>query len=66
MQLHPIAHRMGAIPMLNNIYKILVPQFFKAGIYVNADVAYFVQLGWLTGQDFKDITGDDYVAPTNS
>lgn len=30
------------------------------------DVAYFVQLGWLTGQDFKDITGDDYVAPTNS
>lgn len=52
--------------MLNNIYKILVPQFFKVGIYVNSDVAYFVQLGWLTDQDFKDITGDDYVAPTNS
>lgn len=63
----PIAHRMGAIPMLNsNIYKLLVTQFFKAGIYVNSDVAYFVQLGWLNGQDFKDITGDDYVAPANS
>lgn len=53
--------------MLNsNIYKLLVTQFFKAGIYVNSDVAYFVQLGWLNGQDFTDITGDDYVAPANS
>lgn len=52
--------------MLNDIYRTLVTQFYQANIYSKVDVAYFVQLGWLTGQDFKDITGDDYVAPTNS
>ena len=49
--------------MLNNIYKILVTQFYQAKIYVNSDVAYFVKLGWLNGNDFKEITGDNYVAP---
>lgn len=52
--------------MINDIYKTLVTQFYTAKIYAKADVAYFVQLGWLTDQDFKDITGDDYVVPTNS
>lgn len=54
---------MGAIPMFNNIYKILVTQFYQSKLYVNSDVAYFVKLGWLNGNDFKEITGDDYVAP---
>ena len=49
--------------MFNNIYKILVTQFYQAKFYVNSDVAYFVKLGWLNGNDFKEITGDDYVEP---
>ena len=52
--------------MLNNIYKQLVTQFYQANIYGKADVAYFVQLGWLTDKDYTEITGDDYVAPANS
>lgn len=59
----PIAHWMGVVPMFNNIYKILVTQFYQSKIYVNSDVAYFVQLGWLTDKDYTDITGDNYVAP---
>ena len=50
--------------MLNEIYKTLVTQFYTAKIYAKADVAYFVQLGWLSDKDYKEITGDSYVAPT--
>lgn len=57
---------MGAVQMLNDIYKQLVTQFYQAQIYAKADVAYFVQLGWLTDKDYTEITGDNYVAPTMS
>lgn len=50
--------------MINDIYRTLVTQFYQAQIYAKADVAYFVQLGWLTDKDYKDITGDNYVTPT--
>ena len=50
--------------MLNDIYRTLVTQFYEAKMYGKTDVAYFVQLGWLTDQDYKEITGDNYVAPT--
>ena len=50
--------------MLNEIYRTLVTQFYEAKMYGKADVAYFVQLGWLTDQDYKEITGDNYVTPT--
>ena len=52
--------------MLNEIYRTLVTQFYQSQMYGKADVAYFVQLGWLTDQDYKEITGDKYVAPTLS
>ena len=55
---------MGAVQMLNDIYKQLVTQFYQAQIYAKADVAYFVQLGWLTDKDYTEITGDNYVTPT--
>lgn len=55
---------MEAALMLNDIYKTLVTQFYKAKIYGKADVAYFVQLGWLTDKDYTKITGDNYVTPT--
>ena len=54
---------MGVALMINDIYKTLVTQFYQANIYSKADVAYFVQLGWLTDKDYTDITGDNYVAP---
>lgn len=57
---------MGAVQMLNDIYKQLVTQFYQAQIYAKADVAYFVQLGWLTDKDYTEITGDNYVTPTMS
>lgn len=50
--------------MLNEIYRTLVTQFYDAKMYGKADVAYFVQLGWLTDKDYTKITGDNYVAPT--
>ena len=50
--------------MLNDIYRALVTQFYEAKIYGKADVAYFVQLGWLTDKDYTEITGDNYVTPT--
>ena len=52
--------------MLNDIYKALVTQFYQSQIYGKADVAYFVQLGWLTDKDYTEITGDNYVTPTMS
>ena len=52
--------------MLNDIYRTLVTQYYTAKLYAKADVAYFVQLGWLTDKDYKKITGDNYVAPTMS
>ncbi len=55
---------MEAPLMLNDIYRTLVTQFYQAQIYGKADVAYFVQLGWLTDKDYNKITGDNYVAPT--
>lgn len=50
--------------MLNEIYRTLVTQFYEAKMYGKADVAYFVQLGWLTDKDYTKITGDNYVTPT--
>lgn len=50
--------------MLNDFYRTLVTQYYIAKLYAKADVAYFVKLGWLTDQDYKDITGDKYVTPT--
>ena len=55
---------MGAALMLNDFYRTLVTQYYIAKLYAKADVAYFVKLGWLTDQDYKDITGDKYVTPT--
>lgn len=57
---------MGVLLMLNDIYRNLVTQFYQSKMYGKADVAYFVDLGWLTEQDYKEITGDSYVAPTLS
>lgn len=57
---------MEVLLMLNDIYRALVTQFYEAKMYGKADVAYFVQLGWLTDKDYTKITGDNYVAPTLS
>lgn len=57
---------MGVLLMLNDIYRNLVTQYYIAKLYGKADVAYFVQLGWLTDKDYSEITGDNYVTPTLS
>lgn len=42
-------------------YKIIVGRFYKAGIYSVENVAVFVQSGRLTPDEYKEITGQDYV-----
>ena len=42
------------------MYKI-VKRYYERGIYGNEDVAKFVKAGKLTADEYKEITGEDYV-----
>lgn len=39
----------------------LVIKFYKQGIYKNENLPLFVRVGWLSEEDYKDLTGIDYV-----
>lgn len=41
----------------------MVIQFFKQGFYSIDDMKLFVQVQWITAEQYKEITGIDYVAP---
>ncbi|RHW53739.1 XkdX family protein [Lactobacillus bombicola] len=43
----------------------MAQEFYNDSFYTKTDIASFVGLTLLTGDDFKEITGDDYVAQTN-
>jgi uncharacterized XkdX family phage protein len=45
-----------------NIFKELTQEFYNDGFYTKSDVASYVELTLLTSSDYKEITGDDYVA----
>jgi len=49
-----------------NIFKILATQFYQQKLYDKTVIKSFVLCGALNANDYKEITGDDYVAPTNS
>ena len=46
-------------------FKEMSRGFYTDGFYTKADIASFVELTLLTSSDYKEITGDDYVAQTN-
>jgi uncharacterized XkdX family phage protein len=38
-----------------------ISEYYNDGLYSKADVQVFVRAGWITADQFKAITGDDYV-----
>lgn len=47
-----------------SIFKSLATWFYDSGYYDKAIIASFVKIGTLSANDYKEITGDTYVAPT--
>lgn len=39
----------------------MVLQFYKQGFYDSSDMKLFVQVSWITPEQYKDVTGIDYV-----
>lgn len=44
--------------------KGLVEKYYKQGLYTNDNMKVFVKACYITADDYKTITGEDYVAPT--
>lgn len=40
----------------------IVIQFYKQGLYTADDMKLFVQVQWITADQYKETTGVDYVA----
>ena len=47
-----------------SIFKSLAAMFYNSGYYDKAIIASFVKIGTLNADDYKEITGDAYVAPS--
>ena len=47
-----------------SIFKNLATMFYDSGYYDKAIIASFVKIGTLNADDYQEITGDNYVAPT--
>lgn len=43
----------------------MVIQFFKQGFYTAEVMKLFVQVQWITAEQYKETTGVDYVAPAS-
>lgn len=43
----------------------LVIQFYKQGFYNADDMKLFVQVQWITAEQYKETTDIDYVAPAS-
>lgn len=39
-----------------------IADYYNQGLYTQEDIAVFVQAGWVTPEDYEEITGDPYVA----
>lgn len=40
----------------------LVIQFYKEGLYTTDDMKLFVEVQWISADEYKQLTGTDYVA----
>lgn len=38
----------------------LVIKFYKQGLYKNEDLLLFVKVAWISEDDYKSLTGQDY------
>lgn len=43
----------------------MVIDFYKQGLYTVENMKLFVQVQWLTAEQYKEATGIDYVAPAS-
>lgn len=43
----------------------MVIQYYKQGVYDDNDLPDFINCGWLTSDQYKELTGKDYVASTS-
>ncbi|MFX3616210.1 MAG: XkdX family protein [Sporolactobacillus sp.] len=42
------------------MWKIWISDYYKKGYYTNDQMKVFVTAGWITIDDYKEITGKDY------
>lgn len=42
----------------------IIGSYYKLGLYTADDVKVFVVAGWIKDADYRQITGEDYTAPT--
>ncbi|WP_407886065.1 XkdX family protein [Levilactobacillus sp. N40-8-2] len=47
-----------------NFFTSMIIQLYKQGTYSDKDLPDFVTCGWLTTDQYKELTGKDYVAAT--
>lgn len=47
-------------------WKSFIKDYYDQKIYNDQDVAGFVKNGQITADEYRDITGKEYVAPTNT
>lgn len=40
----------------------LVKDFYKRGFYKDTNLPIFVEVGYITAEEYKELTGKDYVA----
>lgn len=40
--------------------KNIIIEFFKAGIYKTANLIIFVEAGYITSDEYKELTGQEY------
>lgn len=55
---------MGVLPQMHDLFLELAQAEFNSKIYTDADIQMLVGTGVLTVDDYKTITGQDYVAQT--
>lgn len=47
-----------------DIFNTLIKQYYKAGLYTIDDLPLFVQVGYISTDDYKQLTGKDYTTTT--
>ena len=38
-----------------------IKEYYGLGLFTNDDMKLFVKVGWLTSEQYKEVTGSDYV-----
>lgn len=46
--------------------KDVIKMLYENGYYQNNDLPLFIEVGWLTADDYQQMTGTEYVPSTNN